>query len=128
MLRERGADGLALREIAGHIGVTHAAPRRYFPDRQALLDALAVDGLARLGARLRTAADASSEHHVRVRALAAAYIDLADTDATSSRSCSRTTTGPSTRPSRRAPSRRSRPFSRSSAARTTRAARRNGQR
>ena len=38
---ERGVDELSLRELAREAGVSHAAPRRHFADRQALLDALA---------------------------------------------------------------------------------------
>ena len=40
---------LSLRELAREIGVSHAAPRRHFADKQALLDALALDGFERLG-------------------------------------------------------------------------------
>ncbi|MCL7021084.1 TetR family transcriptional regulator, partial [Vibrio vulnificus] len=58
-LRENGAEQLSLRELAREAGVSHAAPRRHFADRQALLDALAESGFARLGAELRTARDAA---------------------------------------------------------------------
>ena len=44
-LREGGVEALSLRELARAVGVSHAAPRRHFPDRQALLDALAERGL-----------------------------------------------------------------------------------
>lgn len=81
MLRDRGAADLSLRELAADVGVTHAAPRRYFPDRQALLDALAVEGFARLGARLRAAALAASGYQEQVRSLAAAYLGFTTTDA-----------------------------------------------
>lgn len=60
-LRENGAEQLSLRELAREAGVSHAAPRRHFADRQALLDALAESGFARLGAELRTARDAAGE-------------------------------------------------------------------
>ncbi|WP_336082527.1 TetR/AcrR family transcriptional regulator [Nocardia sp. SSK8] len=49
-LREVGVDGLSLRQLARDTGVSHAAPSRHFRDKQALLDALAVTGLHRLGA------------------------------------------------------------------------------
>lgn len=81
MLRDRGASELSLRELAGDIGVTHAAPRRYFPNRQALLDALAVEGFARLGARLREAVAAAPEYQEQVRSVAAAYIDFTISEA-----------------------------------------------
>ena len=47
-VRERGVQALSLRELAREIGVSHGAPRRHFPDRQALLDALAESGFERL--------------------------------------------------------------------------------
>jgi AcrR family transcriptional regulator len=45
----QGAERLSLRELARAVGVSHSAPRRHFPSRQALLDALAVSGFQRLG-------------------------------------------------------------------------------
>lgn len=81
MLRDRGAADLSLRELAADVGVTHAAPRRYFPDRQALLDALAVEGFARLGARLRAAVLAASGYQEQVRSVAAAYLGFVTTEA-----------------------------------------------
>jgi len=47
-LREQGVEQLSLRDLARQAGVSHAAPRRHFADRQALLDALAGAGFARL--------------------------------------------------------------------------------
>ncbi len=43
-VRERGVQDLSLRELAREVGVSHGAPRRHFPDRQALLNALAESG------------------------------------------------------------------------------------
>ena len=76
MVRDRGASDLSLRQVAASIGVTHAAPRRYFPGRQELLDAVAVEGFARLGARLRDAVDAAPTYRDQVRAVATAYLDF----------------------------------------------------
>ena len=59
VLADRGAGALSLRELAREIGVSHAAPRRHFADKQALLDALAEDGFDRLGAELRAALHAA---------------------------------------------------------------------
>jgi AcrR family transcriptional regulator len=81
VLRERGVSGISLRELTADIGVSHAAPRRYFSDRQALLDALAAEGFARLGARLREAAAAAPGFREQVRSLADAYVTFAVTDA-----------------------------------------------
>ena len=81
-VRERGVQDLSLRELAREVGVSHGAPRRHFPDRQALLDALAEAGFARLGADLRAAVDAAGEDfEARLRATAAAYVRFATRDA-----------------------------------------------
>ncbi len=80
-VRQRGVDALSLRELAREVGVSHGAPRRHFADRQALLDALAKNGFARLGAELRAAADrAGDQFEARLRATAAAYIRFATRD------------------------------------------------
>ena len=81
-VRERGVQDLSLRELAREVGVSHAAPRRHFADRQALLDALAEAGFARLGAELRSAAEGAGEDfEARLRATAAAYVRFATRDA-----------------------------------------------
>jgi AcrR family transcriptional regulator len=81
-VRERGVQDLSLRELAREVGVSHGAPRRHFPDRQALLDALAEAGFARLGAELRTAVDGAGEDfQARLLATAAAYVRFATRDA-----------------------------------------------
>jgi AcrR family transcriptional regulator len=81
-VRERGVQALSLRELAREVGVSHGAPRRHFPDRQALLDALAHEGFARLGAELRAAVDGAGEDfQARLQATAAAYVRFATRDA-----------------------------------------------
>ena len=73
-----GAQALSLRELARDIGVSHAAPRRHFPDRQALLDALAEEGFDRLGDELeRAVAAAGPSFGPRLHALSQAYIAFA---------------------------------------------------
>ena len=80
-VRDRGVQELSLRELAREIGVSHAAPRRHFPDRRALLDALAEAGFERLGGELRSATDgAGEEFQARLRATASAYIRFATED------------------------------------------------
>ncbi len=81
-VRERGVHELSLRELARETGVSHGAPRRHFADRQALLDALAEEGFARLGAELAAAADGAGEDFAaRLAATAAAYVRFATRDA-----------------------------------------------
>ena len=64
----RGGE-ISLRELAREVGVSHAAPRRHFAGKQALLDALAVDGFERLGEEMR-AAIAGSGPDFRARLIA----------------------------------------------------------
>lgn len=77
-LEAAGAQNLSLRELAREVGVSHAAPRRHFPDKQALLDALALNGWERLGAALSTAVDdAGTDFDARMLGLARAYVVFA---------------------------------------------------
>lgn len=85
VLSASGVDALSLRGIARDVGVSHAAPRRHFADRQALLDALAAEGFARLGVALDAAAtepaDGPGPFIDRLVALAEAYVAFAVRDA-----------------------------------------------
>ncbi|WP_280397955.1 TetR/AcrR family transcriptional regulator [Nocardia carnea] len=81
VVRERGAAELSLRELAATIGVTHAAVRRYFPDRQQLHDALAVEGFALLGARLRGAVEGAPDYRAQIHSIARAYLDFVTSEA-----------------------------------------------
>src|SRR5689334_7415172 len=77
-LGEGGLAQLSLRDLARQAGVSHAAPRRHFADKQALLDALAQDGFERLGGELRTAIEGAGEaFEPRLAALAGAYVRFA---------------------------------------------------
>lgn len=81
-VREHGADGLSLRELARQVGVSHSAPRRHFADLQALRAALAEAGFVRLGAELRAAVDAAGpDFGARLRSTAAAYVRFATEEA-----------------------------------------------
>lgn len=81
-LRDGGLADLSLRELARRAKVSHAAPRRHFPDKQALLDALAQEGFERLGRELEAAAAGSGSTFAdRVRAFARAYVTFATRDA-----------------------------------------------
>jgi AcrR family transcriptional regulator len=77
-LEAGGAQHLSLRELAREVGVSHAAPRRHFPDKQALLDALAFSGWERLGAALAAAVAAAGDgFDARMLGLARAYVAFA---------------------------------------------------
>jgi AcrR family transcriptional regulator len=77
-LVEEGARDLSLRDLARRVGVSHAAPRRHFPDKRALLDALAHDGFERLGEELQSAMDAAGgAFEPRLVAFCRAYVRFA---------------------------------------------------
>lgn len=77
-LRDKGAGALSLRELARDIGVSHAAPGRHFKDKQALIDALALDGYERLNQALATATERPGlDFEGRMAALARAYLGFA---------------------------------------------------
>ena len=77
-----GVDALSMRELARDLGVSHAAPSRHFADRQALLDAVAVNGFD----RLRDALDqgpttGETSFGARLGCHAACYVQFAVTNA-----------------------------------------------
>jgi AcrR family transcriptional regulator len=78
---ERALEGggeLSLRELAREIGVSHAAPRRHFAGKQALLDALAQDGFERLGRELGAALEQAAPTFAdRLGAFARTYVRFA---------------------------------------------------
>jgi AcrR family transcriptional regulator len=81
-LREHGADQLSLRDLARDIGVSHAAPRRHFADRQALLGALAEKGFDRLGLAIRAElAGCDDDFPSRVRNAVMAFAHFATQNA-----------------------------------------------
>jgi AcrR family transcriptional regulator len=74
-----GAQALSLREIARHAGVSHGAPRRYFPTHRDLLAAVARVGYERLTARF-TALEHTADPRDGLLALGRLYLDFARTD------------------------------------------------
>jgi AcrR family transcriptional regulator len=81
VLREHGVDGLSLRDLAREAGVSHAAPRRHFATRQALLDALAEEGFARLAAQTRAVAEHVADSRARLHAVATGFVEFATRNA-----------------------------------------------
>ncbi|WP_248704753.1 TetR/AcrR family transcriptional regulator [Curtobacterium sp. MWU13-2055] len=81
-LRARGVAQLSLRDLARDVGVSHAAPRRHFVERQDLLDALAEAGYARLGAQIHNAtAEETADFATLVHAAASAFVHFASENA-----------------------------------------------
>ncbi|MFI7605060.1 TetR/AcrR family transcriptional regulator [Micromonospora sp. NPDC049366] len=77
VLRE-GLTAVSLREIARRAGVSHGAPRRYFPTHLDLLSAIAREGYAELAARVAaTVRDAGPDPRDQLVALGRSYLDYA---------------------------------------------------
>ncbi|MEU5683243.1 TetR family transcriptional regulator [Streptomyces venezuelae] len=81
LVAERGVQALTLREIARGAGVSHGAPRRYFPTHVSLLSAIARRGFGELAVEVAKAVGDGSDDdaRVRLRALGRAYLDFAAT-------------------------------------------------
>ena len=77
LLRTRDAADLALREVARAVGVSATAVYRHFPDKGALLAALATEGLARLAADQRRASETAGGGVAGFGATGAAYVRFA---------------------------------------------------
>jgi len=73
----RGADAISLREVARAVGVSATAVYRHFPDKRALLTALAADGLRRLGQVQEEAAAAAGNLTEAFSASGRAYVRFA---------------------------------------------------
>ncbi|MGH6616068.1 TetR/AcrR family transcriptional regulator [Sphingomonas sp.] len=77
LLETRTADDLSLREVARAVGVSPTAVYRHFPDKSALMAALAADGLARLAVVQHAASDAAGGGVAGFGATGAAYVRFA---------------------------------------------------
>jgi AcrR family transcriptional regulator len=72
ILEKESLSNLSLREVARRAGVSHSAPYRHFPDREALLAALAAEGFGMLARAQREAAAANG-----LRGMGEAYVRFA---------------------------------------------------
>ncbi|MGW2205961.1 TetR/AcrR family transcriptional regulator [Streptomyces sp. NPDC001774] len=81
LVHAEGAQALSLREIARRAGVSHGAPRRYFPTHLDLLSAIAREGFAELAGRVSATVGAEAETRDGARAqldaLARVHLDFA---------------------------------------------------
>jgi AcrR family transcriptional regulator len=75
LLAEAGPEALSLREIARRAGVSHGAPRRYFPTHRALLAAIAREGYRTLGALVDRATE--QDPRAAVLEMARQYVGFA---------------------------------------------------
>jgi AcrR family transcriptional regulator len=72
LLETAGIERLSLRDVARRAGVSHNAPYRHYPSRDALLTALAARAFERFGAEL-----AAAEREGGLRARGEAYVGFA---------------------------------------------------
>jgi AcrR family transcriptional regulator len=78
ILAEEGSAGLDLRKVARRAGVSHAAPYRHFPDKQALLVAIAEDGFQELYRQLAAAQSQAERAAIaQLGAIGRAYLAFA---------------------------------------------------
>lgn len=77
IIRERGLQGLSLRECARRAGVSHAAPYRHFASKDALLVALACQGFRWLTDAGQSAMESLSEPRAQLDAYGVAYVQFA---------------------------------------------------
>jgi AcrR family transcriptional regulator len=77
LLKSRTADDLGLREVARAVGVSATALYRHFPDKGALLRALAGEGLRLLATVQREASDAAGGGAPGFSATGSAYVRFA---------------------------------------------------
>lgn len=80
LLKSRTADDLGLREVARAVGTSATALYRHFPDKGALLRALAGEGLRLLAVAQRQASDAAGGGAAGFNATGSAYVRFALTN------------------------------------------------
>ena len=74
LLEEGPLADLSLRAVARRAGVSHAAPYRHFPNHEALLVELAVEGFIELRGDIATAAAQTGAESDRIAKIGAAYM------------------------------------------------------
>jgi AcrR family transcriptional regulator len=77
LVTSEGTGAVSLREIARRAGVSHGAPRRYFPTHLELLSAVARRGFAGLDDQLSAAGAGAEGPRARLTALGRAYLEFA---------------------------------------------------
>ncbi len=77
VLREKGIEGLSMRECARRAGVSWSAPIHHFRDKTGMLTAFAIEGFEALTALMKSERDAESNPMARAACVGAAYIQFA---------------------------------------------------
>ncbi len=74
ILDEESLAHLSLRAVARRAGVSHAAPYRHFPNHEALLVEIAIEGFVELKSELSAASVATGAESDRIAKIGAAYM------------------------------------------------------
>ena len=74
ILEEQSLGALTLRAVARRAGVSHAAPYRHFPNHEALLVELSLEGFAELRSYIVEAAKVAGPESDRIATIGAAYM------------------------------------------------------
>jgi AcrR family transcriptional regulator len=77
LIATRDAQDVSLREVARGVGVSATSVYRHFPDKHALMTALAHEGLKQLGTAQRLASDAAGGGEAGFAATGRAYVRFA---------------------------------------------------
>ncbi|MDG4864888.1 TetR/AcrR family transcriptional regulator [Streptomyces sp. T-3] len=77
LVTAEGIQALTLREIARRAGVSHGAPRRYFPTHLELLSAIAREGFAELADRAAVILRGDAPPRAQLADLCRSYLDFA---------------------------------------------------
>lgn len=77
LFRESGLDGVSLRKLAAHLGVSHTLLYRYFDGMEGLFTALRLASLRLLFERLQAADDIDAKPLERIRASTRALVEFA---------------------------------------------------
>ncbi|MEU5539154.1 TetR/AcrR family transcriptional regulator [Streptomyces sp. NPDC020362] len=77
LVAAEGVQALTLREIARRAGVSHGAPRRYFPTHLELLSAIARRGFTELGDRAGATLANAGDPRTQLTELARTYLEFA---------------------------------------------------
>lgn len=77
LIREVGAEGFTLREVARRAGVSHTAPYRHFRDKEDLTAAIAQEGFELLAEAMRAAGESKGNAIARLLQGGHAYVELA---------------------------------------------------
>ena len=74
ILEEQSLGALTLRAVARRAGVSHAAPYRHFPNHEALLVELSIEGFDELRDAIAEAAKAQGSESDKIASIGAAYM------------------------------------------------------